>query len=75
MPTVGVTSQSRGNGNQGVTSQPSNHSKLNCSKRDLTSQLGDNENEIGYTHKCVTHILCEMFTNDVSDYKNLLIKK
>jgi hypothetical protein len=51
----GVTSQYGNHGNQGVKSQPSNHSKLKCSKRDLTSQLGNNDNEIGHTHKCVTH--------------------
>jgi len=52
----GVTSQSRDNGKQGVTSQPSNHGKVNCSKYDLTSQVGNNDNEIGHTHKCVTPI-------------------
>jgi len=58
----GVTSQSRGNGKQDVTSQPNNHGKLNCSKRDLTSQVLNNDNEIGHTlththtHKCVTPI-------------------
>ena len=50
-----MTSQSRGNDNQGVASQPSNHGKLNCSKRDLKSQLSNNDNETGHTHKCVTH--------------------
>ena len=61
-------------------SQPSNHGKLNCGKHHLTSQVGNNDNEIGHTHThthvCDSHtILCEMVTNYVGDYKKFINKK